>query len=70
MMDVVLDSIHKSRNMNKEIELPIVPQRIAIISSKTAAGYGDFIDQLDNNPYRYKVNYSLFTAISLQVITL
>ncbi len=49
-------------DMNKEIELPIIPQKIAIISSKTAAGYGDFIDQLNNNPYNYIVNYSLFTA--------
>src|SRR5690554_449991 len=31
-------------NMNKELELPMVPQKIAVISSKTAAGYQDFIN--------------------------
>ena len=31
-------------NMNKELPLPIVPQKIAIISSPTAAGYGDFVE--------------------------
>jgi len=50
-------------DMNKEIELPIVPQNIAIISSETAAGYGDFIDQLTRNQHGYKVNYALFPAI-------
>jgi len=33
-------------NMNKELEFPAVPQKIAIISSPTAAGYEDFIKQL------------------------
>lgn len=36
--------------MNKELELPAVPQRIAIISSPTAAGLQDFLDQLAHNP--------------------
>ncbi len=49
-------------NMNKELPLPLLPQRIAIISSKTAAGYGDFIDQLANNPYGYTFYPVLFTA--------
>jgi exodeoxyribonuclease VII large subunit len=34
-------------DMNKELELPLVPQKIAIISSATAAGYQDFINQLE-----------------------
>ena len=33
-------------SMNKEIAFPPVPQRIAVISSKNAAGYSDFINQL------------------------
>ena len=33
--------------LNKELELPELTQRIAVISSPTAAGYGDFCDQLD-----------------------
>lgn len=50
-------------DMNKELVLPLVPQRIAIISSATAAGYQDFIDQLTNNPARYHFDYKLFPAI-------
>ena len=48
--------------MNKELLLPIVPQRIAVISSATAAGYGDFVDQLENNVYGIKFVHSLFPA--------
>ncbi|MDE6266339.1 MAG: exodeoxyribonuclease VII large subunit [Muribaculaceae bacterium] len=36
-------------DMNRELEIPTVVQRIAIISSPTAAGYGDFMHQLENN---------------------
>ncbi|MCF6361197.1 MAG: exodeoxyribonuclease VII large subunit [Cyclobacteriaceae bacterium] len=49
-------------DMNKELELPQVPQNIAIISSETAAGYGDFIDQIDKNKYGFKVHHRLFSA--------
>ena len=50
-------------DMNKGLALPLVPQRIAIISAETAAGYGDFINQLENNPYGYKVHYTLVQAV-------
>ncbi|MGQ8336365.1 exodeoxyribonuclease VII large subunit [Sunxiuqinia sp. A32] len=49
--------------MNKELQLPLVPQRVAIISSPTAAGLQDFMDQLNNNPYQYKFYTKLFPAI-------
>ena len=49
-------------DMNKEIPLPLVIQRIAVISSETAAGYGDFINHLENNPYGYKIKCKLFSA--------
>ncbi len=49
-------------NDNKELPLPALPQRIAIISSHTAAGYGDFMDQLQNNSYGYKFYPILFAA--------
>lgn len=49
--------------MNKELDLPLVPQKIAIISSSTAAGYQDFIDQLTNNPAGYHFDLKLFPAI-------
>ena len=49
-------------NDNRELPLPLVPQRIAIISSQTAAGYGDFIHQLQTNAYGYTFYPVLFTA--------
>ena len=48
--------------MNHQLEFPMVPQRIAVISSDTAAGFEDFVDQLENNPYGYKFYYKLFQA--------
>lgn len=39
--------------MNKELPFPPVPQRIAVVSSKSAAGYTDFINHLDSNIYGY-----------------
>jgi len=49
--------------MNKETYLPPVPQKIAIISSPTAAGYQDFVHQLENNPERFKIYHHLFPAV-------
>lgn len=49
-------------DLNKQFELPAVPQRVAVISSKTAAGYGDFVNQLDRNPDGYMIHYTLFQA--------
>ena len=46
--------------LNKQIHLPLVPQRIAVISSRTAAGYGDFINHTDDNPYGYKIFHTLY----------
>jgi len=50
-------------DMNKQLQLPLVPQRIAVISSDTAAGYGDFLNQLSNNSNGYKFFTELFPAI-------
>jgi exodeoxyribonuclease VII large subunit len=49
-------------NMNRELELPLVPQKIAVISSKTAAGYHDFINQLENNEHGFLFYTRLFEA--------
>lgn len=50
-------------DMNQGLDLPTVPQQIAIISSETAAGYDDFVNQLTNNPYGYCVYYQLYPAV-------
>jgi exodeoxyribonuclease VII large subunit len=47
---------------NANIPFPIVPQRLAVISSDTAAGLADFREQLDANPYGYRFRLQLFTA--------
>ena len=49
-------------DMNKELELPDIPSRIAIISSPTAAGYEDFMNQLYQNPAGYAFHTRLFEA--------
>ena len=50
-------------DMNRELELPPVAQRIAVISSETAAGYGDFVDQLYRHPRGYAFQHTLFQAV-------
>lgn len=49
--------------MNKELPIPRLLQRIAVISSATAAGYGDFCDQLHNNKSKLAFQTKLFPAI-------
>jgi len=48
--------------MNKEIDFPYAPQRIAVISSKNAAGYTDFIKQLKGNSFGYTFYTALFES--------
>ncbi len=50
-------------SLNKELELPMLAQRIAVISSATAAGYGDFCNQLENNAFGFAFYPRLFPAI-------
>lgn len=48
---------------NKRLRLSLVPQKIAVISSASAAGYQDFINQLTNNPLGYKFYTALYPAL-------
>jgi len=50
-------------DLNRELELPELIQRIAIITSPTAAGYEDFISQLTHNKAGYTFYLKLFPAI-------
>lgn len=50
-------------DLNKEIEMPEICKRVAVISSPTAAGYEDFHNQLDNNSYGFNFQYKLYPAI-------
>ena len=49
--------------LNKELPMPLLPQRIAVISAAGAAGYGDFCDQLLGNPYGFAFYPKLFPAV-------
>ena len=49
--------------MNKELELPELLQRIAVISSAMAAGYGDFCNQLIHNSFGFIFYPKLFPAV-------
>ncbi len=49
-------------DMNKGLEIPLLPRRIAIISSVHAAGLQDFVNQIRDNQYGYRVDYKLFEA--------
>ena len=50
-------------DLQKELNLPLFAQRIAVISSATAAGYGDFCNQLENNELGLYFHVKLFPAI-------
>ena len=50
-------------DLQRELRLPIFCQRIAVISSETAAGYGDFCNQLADNPYGFRFETRLFPAM-------
>lgn len=45
---------------NSQLGFPLLPQRIAVISSKLAAGYGDFIDELTQNEFGYQFKIDLY----------
>lgn len=50
-------------DLQKELVIPMFAQRIAVISSATAAGYGDFCNQLSDNEYGFAFHTELFMAI-------
>lgn len=50
-------------NANKEKKLPLLPQRIAVISVETSKGYSDFMVTLNNNVYGYRFYCQLFPSI-------
>ena len=50
-------------DLQRELCLPLFCQRIAVISSETAAGYGDFCRQLEENDYGFRFSVTLFPAI-------
>lgn len=50
-------------DLNKQLALPLFAQHIAVVSAANAAGYGDFVDQLEHNDYGFRFQATLFPAI-------
>ncbi len=50
-------------DLNKELCMPLLVQRIAVISSEGAAGWGDFANQLYGNSYGLAYKVQLFPAV-------
>jgi exodeoxyribonuclease VII large subunit len=50
-------------DMNRELPFPEVPQSIAVISSETAAGFGDFMETLNSNTHGFQFSTRLYPAI-------
>lgn len=48
---------------NRSLRLPLLPQRIAIISVETSKGYADFLSVTNNNPWHYKFFHYLFPSL-------
>lgn len=61
----ILDALQREGIMreNATIPLPRIIQRIAVISSATAAGYGDFVNQLVANSHRLRFMPTLFDSL-------
>lgn len=61
----ILEQLEKDGiiDMNRNLELPLLPKTIAVISSPTAAGLGDFRNHLEHNSYGYRFHVKLFPAV-------
>ena len=49
-------------NANQQVEMALVPKRLAIISQADSKGYSDFVTLLNGHPKRYHFNTFLFEA--------
>ena len=48
-------------DMNRQTDMPVLVQRIAVVSSRTAAGYQDFCNELNKSGYAYRI--TLFDSV-------
>ncbi len=63
-----LESIQKLKhegifNKNAQLQLPLLPQRIAVISVETSKGYADFMEVISKNPHGYPFFHMLFPSL-------
>lgn len=50
-------------DLQRELALPDIPRRLAVVTSKTAAGYQDFRNHLLKNPQGYAFQLDLYEAL-------
>lgn len=50
-------------DLQRELHFPLFAKRIAVISAASAAGYGDFLRQLEDNEYGFRFEVTLFPAV-------
>ena len=50
-------------DLQKELTLALLPHRLAVVSAEDAAGFRDFVRHLDDNPYGFRMNVTLFPAL-------
>ncbi|MGE8429442.1 MAG: exodeoxyribonuclease VII large subunit [Sphingobacterium sp.] len=63
-----IDSIRKLKaegiyESNKSLPFPVVPKRLAIISVETSKGLSDFYKIINQNPWGYRIECTLFPAL-------
>jgi exodeoxyribonuclease VII large subunit len=61
----VIEKLKKEQILfqNKQKQLPLLPQRIAVISVETSKGYSDFTITLQQNNWNYRFKTTLFPSI-------
>jgi len=61
---ITINTLKKEGIIDNNKKIPLgLPQRIAVISSETAAGYGDFVNHIVNNKHGYKYVLNLYKAV-------
>ena len=50
-------------DLQKELALPVLPYRLAVISAEDAAGYRDFMRHIAENPYGFTLATELYPAL-------
>ncbi|MBR6905048.1 MAG: exodeoxyribonuclease VII large subunit [Bacteroidales bacterium] len=61
----VIDRLKKEQvfDLNRQLPMPLLPKRVAVISVETSKGYSDFMQTLHGNEHGYKFHTELFPSI-------
>lgn len=61
----VIDRLKKEKvfDLNRQLSMPTLPKRVAVISVETSKGYSDFMQTLHQNEQGYKFHTELFPSI-------